>query len=145
MKHTLIAFKPERVYNDRGDTEYHPAKFSRFDNLTREEVINEIFELSKDPQYEEGKSWLYCDCPFEEFHVFEYKEENIDTQEEFDDIYWIKDEAWKLAENFNKESKRKQKERWAKETEIKAAKELEKKRLEYEKLKLEFEEKKTNV
>lgn len=141
MKYTLIAFKPEKVYNDRGDSECHPAKLSRYDNLTREEAINEIFQLSKDPQYEEGKLWLYCDEPFEEFHIFECKEENEETQEELDDIYWIKDEAYKLAENFNKESKIKQKERWAKEAEIKAAKELEKKRLEYEKLKLEFESK----
>lgn len=135
MKYTLIAYKPEKSYWCGGDKEIHSANLIREDNLTRNEVVNKIFELSKDPEYLKDGSWLYSDCPYDDFHIFEYKE----NEEEFDDFYFMKEEARKLAFDFNKEGKRKQKERWDREKEEKNKKESEKKKLEYEKLKLEFE------
>lgn len=136
MKYTLIAYKPEESYWCGGNKEIHSAFLTREDNLTRDEVVNKIFELSKDPEYLKDGSYFYSDCPYEDFHIFEYKEEN---KEEFDDFYFIKEEARKLAFDFNKEGKRKRDERWAKEKTEKDKKELEKKKSEYEKLKLEFE------
>lgn len=124
MKYTLIAFKPEDVYY----CGIHSAELIRKDDLTKEEIINEIFKLSKDPEYLTNPP-RYTDSPYNEFHIFEFDEKRND--ERFLDFYNIELEGRKLAREFNEEGKRKQIE-----------KELEKKRLEYEKLKLEFEGKK---
>lgn len=136
MKYSLIAFKPEKIYWCGDDKEVHPALLIKENDLSREEIIQKIFELSKKPEFLKNGSILYSDCPYEEFYIFDYLEdENIDVK--FDMLT----EGLKLASEFNKEEEIKRKERWNKEKEEKDKKELENKKAEYEKLKLLFGEK----
>lgn len=132
MKYSLIAFKPEKSYWCGTDRECHNAKLIRKDDLTRDEVIFEIYELAKNPEYLENGSYFYSDCPFEEFHIFKY-------HEEFDEITSMIDEGKDLAYKFNKEEKLKKEEKAKTEREKENKIKLEKQKAEYEKLKLIFE------
>lgn len=142
MKYTLIAYKPEESYWCGYDKEIHSADLLKIDDLTRQEVVNYIADLSKKPEFVYNKSSLYSDCPYTDFHIFEYVE---NTTEEADDIYYILEEGLKLSSEFNKEGEKKRNERWTKEGEDRKKKELEKKKLEYDKLKSVFKGQNTGI
>ena len=88
--YTLIAFKPEKKFCDRGaDWETLPAIVIREDNLSREKCIDKIVQLSTETpliQYRYGQE---PDCVFEEFHVIPISI----TEEVRDDEWNIKDDV----------------------------------------------------
>ncbi len=132
MKYTLIAFKPEESNWYADEKEVYPASLIRENDLSREDVIRRIFELSRKPEFINNTSRFNSDCPYEEFHVLKF-------HEEFDEITLMIDEGLELAYEFNKKGEKRRKEQVVKEKEEKNKKELEVKKVEYEKLKLLFE------
>jgi len=101
--YTLIAFKSEKEFCDRGaDWETLPAILIREDNLSREECINKIVELSTETpliQYRYGQE---PDCVFEEFHVIP-----ISITEEVGYNEWdIKNDASSKIKLINEEKKK---------------------------------------
>jgi hypothetical protein len=121
MKYTLIAFKPEEPYWDYGDKRVHPADLIREESLTKDEIINRISQLAKNPND--------SDCAYDQFHIFEYIEYNEPQVSEFSEIL---SEGLSTASKLNKEAIDKQNEKWKKEKETRDKKE-------YERLKSLFE------
>ena len=139
MKYTLIAFKPAQSHPDEYDREVYPAELIREDDLTEQDIIDRISQLGRKPEYSKERSWLYADCAYTDFNVFEFHEENNQ-----DSINEIIRQGIELAGKFNEDGERKQKEKWAKEREAKNQKELKEKKAEYEKLNLIFESENKN-
>lgn len=100
--YTLIAFKPEKEFYNRSDDCVLPAILIREDNLSREECINKIVQLSTETpliQYRYGQE---PDCVFEEFHVIPI---SITEEVEYDE--WnIKDDASSKIKLINEEKKK---------------------------------------
>ncbi len=93
--YTLIAFKPEKEFWDYDYDDSRkilPSKLIREDNLTKEECIQLMIELSTETPLVEYSSMLKIyesDCVFEEFHVIPISI----TEEVRDDEWNIKDDV----------------------------------------------------
>src|SRR5574338_1266680 len=68
--YTLIAFKPHKMFNDRGDDYCLPAKLIREDNLTKNKIFERIKFLASDTPYEDFCYGKEEDIEFNEFHIF---------------------------------------------------------------------------
>lgn len=139
MKYTLIAFKPAQSHPDEYDREVYPADLIREDDLTEQDVIERISQLYRNPKYVKESSWLYSDCAYSDFNIFEFHEDNNQ-----DSVNEMIRQGIELAVKFNEDGERKQQEKWKKEKELKNQKELKEKKAEYEKLKLIFESENKN-
>ena len=132
--YTLIAFKPEKHFYDRGDWELLPAQMIREDNLLREECVQRIIDLSTETplvSYSHGEE---PDNEFEEFHVIP-----IEITEEISDFVWsIKDDANSKIKIIKEEKIKKTQEHYKKLREEKEAKEKEERRKKFLELNKEF-------
>lgn len=88
--YTLIAFKPEHFFNDRGDDVVLPARLVREDGLTREEVVDRVFALRTERPLIEYRWGHEPDVPFEEFHAFGEEATPLDVSTEVQERY----DAW---------------------------------------------------
>lgn len=132
--YTLIAFKPEKEFYDRGDDCVLPSILIREDNLSREECINKIVQLSTETpliQYRYGQE---PDCVFEEFHVIP-----ISITEEVGYDEWnIKDDASSKIKLINEEKKKEAELRRKNYEEERLTKEKEERRKKFLELQKEF-------
>lgn len=133
--YTLIAFKPEKEFCDRGaDWETLPAILIREDNLSREQCIEKIVKLSTETPLIKYRYGQEPDCVFEEFHVIP-----ISITEEIEDfIGTIEEEAFRKVELINEEKRKDSEIRRKKYEEDKLAKEKEERRKKFLELKKEF-------
>lgn len=138
--YTLIAFKPEKEFWDYDfddNRKILPSKLFRKDNLTREECIQLMIELSTETPLVEYSKMLKIyepDCVFEEFHVIPI----LITEEIEDFVGTIEEEAFRKVELIN-EGKRKESEIIRKKyEEDKLAKEKEERRKKFLELNKEF-------
>ena len=106
--YTLIAFKPEKEFWDYdfdSSRKTLPSKSIRNDNLTREECVHLMIELSTETPLVEYSKMLKIyepDCVFEEFHVIP-----INITEEIEDcVGIIEEEAFRKVELINEEKQK---------------------------------------
>lgn len=88
--YTLIAFKPEHFFNDRGDDVVLPARLIREDGLTREQVVDRVLELRTEQPPVEYRWGHEPDVPFKEFHAFGEEATPLDVATEVQGRY----DAW---------------------------------------------------
>lgn len=99
---TLIAFKPEKIFDDRGETYCLPSQIYRKDNLTEEQLI-ELVDKLKIPEirlYQYGEE---IDYPYDEFHIFPSVGSSFEEELTLYDIQEIVDSR-KLYEKQQRES-----------------------------------------
>jgi len=106
--YTLIAFKPEKEFWDYDfddNRKILPSKSFREDNLTRQECIQSMIELSTETplvEYSQFMKKYEPDYVFEEFHVIP-----INITEEIEDcIGTIEEEAFRKVELINEEKQK---------------------------------------
>ncbi len=132
--YTLIAFKPEKQFYDRGDWELLPAKIIREDNLSTKECIQKIVELSTETpivSYSHGEE---PDNEFEEFHVIP-----IEITEDVEDNIWnIKEDANLKIRQIREEKQKESEVRRKNYLEEKSIKEKEERRIKFLELEKEF-------
>ncbi len=132
--YTLIAFKPEKQFYDRGDWELLPAKIIREDNLSTKECIQKIVELSTETpivSYSHGEE---PDNEFEEFHVIP-----IEITEDVEDNIWnIKEDANLKIRQIREEKQKEAELRRKNYLEEKSIKEKEERRIKFLELEKEF-------
>lgn len=138
--YTLIAFKPEKEFWDYDfddNRKILPSKLFREDNLTREECIQLMIELSTETPLVEYSKILKIyepDCVFEEFHVIP-----ISITKEIEDfVGTIEEEAFRKIESINEEKRKESEIRRKKYEEDKLAKEKEERRKKFLELEKEF-------
>lgn len=132
--YTLIAFKPEKEFCDRGDDCVLSAILIREDNLSREECIDKIIQLSTETSLIEYRYGQESDCVFEEFHVIPI---SITEEIEYDD--WnIKDDASSKIKLINEEKKKETELRRKNYEEERLVKEKEERRKKFLELEKEF-------
>jgi hypothetical protein len=66
---TLIAFKPEKIFDNRGEICCLPSQIYRRDNLTEEQLV-ELVDKLKIPEIRTYQYGEEMDCPYDEFHIF---------------------------------------------------------------------------
>lgn len=133
--YTLIAFKPEKKFCDRGaDWETLPAILIREDNLSREECISRIIQLSTETPLIEYRYGLEPDCEFEEFHIIPV---SITEKIEYD-VWNIKEEASPKIKMIKDKIKNELEDIYKRYKEDKLAKETEERRKKFLELQKEF-------
>lgn len=132
--YTLIAFKPEKHFHDRGDWELLPARMIREDNLSREECIRRIIDLSTETPLIDYRRGLEPDCEYEEFHIIPISI----TEDIENDIWDIKEEVSPKIKIIKDKIKNELEDLYKKHKEDKLAKETEERRKKFLELQKEF-------
>lgn len=109
--YTLIAFKPEHCFNDRGDDVVLPARLVREDELTREQVVDRVLALRTERPLVEYKWGREPDVPFEEFHVFGEEAAPLDVATKVQERY----DAWQQEHHPTEYARRREWEKRARE------------------------------
>lgn len=78
--YTLIAFKPEYQFHDRGDDEVLPARCEREEHDTLESVIERVTKLRTERPLVEYRYGQQKDVVFDSFWVFEAPPIDVDDE-----------------------------------------------------------------